>query len=330
MDMCMHPAEKYMKRAIHLAEFGYGHVSPNPMVGAVIVAPDGKIIGEGWHRQYGFAHAEVNAINSVQNIHTHLLPESTIYVTLEPCSHYGKTPPCSKLLIEKRIKRAVIGCADPFKEVSGRGIKMMRDAGIEVIVPFMEQECIDINRKFITAHSLCRPYIMLKWAQSEDGFIGKQGERTLISNPLSIIEMHRERAGFDAIIAGTDTIINDNPGLDNRLWSGNSPRPVVIKSSRIPADAKILSRNPIILDSSISLEENLDILYRNYNITSLLVEGGTKLITSFLSAGLFDEIRVETAPFRLFSGINAPTVPTRCKEMTTHITRGNLIINRVY
>ncbi len=161
-----HPDAKYMRRALELARFGEGNVSPNPMVGAVIVAPDGKIIGEGWHRKFVGPHAEVNAVNSVHPDDQPLLHESTIYVTLEPCSHYGKTPPCSKLLIEKQFKRAVIGMTDPFKEVSGRGIRMLREAGIEVIENFLEKQCREINRRFVTAHTLKSPNIPLKWAQS--------------------------------------------------------------------------------------------------------------------------------------------------------------------
>lgn len=298
-----------MERALQLAAYGYGNVSPNPMVGAVIVASDGRIIGEGWHRKYGGPHAEVNAVNSVKPEDEHLLSESTIYVTLEPCSHYGKTPPCSKLLIEKGFKRVVVGCFDPFKEVSGRGIRMLREAGIEVIVPFMEKECLEINRKFITAHTLRRPYILLKWAQSSDGFIGKDGERVILSNSLSMVEMHRLRAGFDAIMVGTNTIISDNPSLTNRLWSGNSPRPVIFASERIPANAAVLKRDPILLNREIPLEENMSLLYSEHKITSLMVEGGAQILNQFISAGLYDELRIETAPILLGSGIPAPAIP---------------------
>ena len=246
--------EYYMRRAIELARKGAGFVSPNPMVGAVIVAPGGRIIGEGWHRRYGGPHAEVNAVASVKAEDDMLLPESTIYVSLEPCSHYGKTPPCSKLLIEKRFRRVVIGMRDPFKEVSGRGIVMLREAGIEVIENVLEKECRHLNRRFITAHTLHRPYIQLKWAQSADGYIAAinaQGEGipVKLSDPLTSVEMHRERAMADAILAGTNTIISDNPSLTTRLWPGKSPRPVIFASARIPADAEILKHNPIILSS---------------------------------------------------------------------------------
>lgn len=319
-----------MKRALHIAGFGYGSVSPNPMVGSVIAAPDGRIIGEGWHRKHGGPHAEVNAVNSIKPKDLGLIPESTIYVTLEPCSHYGKTPPCCKLLIEKGFKHVVVGCTDPFKDVRGRGIDMMREAGIEVTVPFMERECRAINRKFMTAHSLSRPYIMLKWAQSEDGFIGIKGKHVKLSTPLSTVEMHRERAGYDAILTGTDTIINDNPSLTNREWSGNSPRPVVFSSKRIPQSSILLGRNPVILDTTVPLDENIRRLYSEHNITSLMVEGGAKTLDSFISVGLFDEIRIETVPIHITDGIPAPSVPPQCTEMTSTHINGNLIVDRIY
>ncbi|MDE5870103.1 MAG: bifunctional diaminohydroxyphosphoribosylaminopyrimidine deaminase/5-amino-6-(5-phosphoribosylamino)uracil reductase RibD, partial [Muribaculaceae bacterium] len=199
------PETKYMQRAIQLAYNGVGFVSPNPMVGAVIVADDGRIIGEGWHRKYGGPHAEVNAVASVAPSDIKLLKGATIYVTLEPCSHYGKTPPCSLLLIEKEIGRVVIGSADPFPLVSGRGVKMLRNAGIEVIEDFMRKECDEINRKFLTAHTLQRPYILLKWAQSSDGFIAAFSESgnpepVVLSSGYTKMLMHSLRAQYDAIL----------------------------------------------------------------------------------------------------------------------------------
>ncbi|MDE6339807.1 MAG: bifunctional diaminohydroxyphosphoribosylaminopyrimidine deaminase/5-amino-6-(5-phosphoribosylamino)uracil reductase RibD, partial [Muribaculaceae bacterium] len=214
---------KYMRRALELARNGAGFVSPNPMVGAVIVAPDGRIIGEGWHARYGGPHAEVNAVAAVRPEDEPLLPQSTIYVTLEPCSHYGKTPPCSKLLIEKKLKRVVIGMKDPFKEVQGRGIKMLRDAGIEVVENVLEDECRALNRRFITAHERKRPYVQLKWAESADGFIAAvspEGKPVPVkfSTPETLVEMHRERALADAIMVGTNTLLADDPSLTSRLW----------------------------------------------------------------------------------------------------------------
>lgn len=302
-------SKKYMRRALELASFGAGLVSPNPMVGAVIVSKSGKIIGEGWHRRFGEPHAEVNAVNSVAANKTHLLPESTIYVTLEPCSHFGKTPPCSRLLIEKKFKRVVVGTTDPFREVSGRGIEMLRKAGIDVVVPFLEEECRKLNKRFITAHSFQRPFILLKWAQSPDGFIGRKGEIVKISNPVSMVAMHRERAMYDAIMVGSGTLINDNPTLTNRLWGGNSPRPVIFASRQIPKTIDIFKRNPIILNPSESLQDNVNKLYREHGITSMIVEGGAKLLQSFINEGLYDEIRIETSNIQIKTGIIAPAIP---------------------
>lgn len=305
--------EKYMRRALELAKFGAGFVSPNPMVGAVIVAPDGSIIGEGWHRRYGGPHAEVNAVASVLPKDEYLLPDSTIYVSLEPCSHYGKTPPCSNLLIEKKLKRVVTGMSDPFKEVSGRGVRMLRDAGIEVVENVLEEECRELNRRFITAHTLHRPHIQLKWAQSFDGYIAAidnngKGIPVTLSNPLSLVEMHRERALADAILAGTGTIISDNPSLTTRLFPGRSPRPVVFPSDRIAEDAAVMQRGPIILDVTGSLEEKISRLYSRYGITSLIVEGGATTLHKFINDRLFDEIRVEISTLRLGKGIAAPAI----------------------
>lgn len=322
----IHPERRYMERALEIAKYGECNVSPNPMVGAVIVAPDGRIIGEGWHRKYGQPHAEVNAVASVKPCDRHLIPSSTIYVTLEPCSHYGKTPPCSKLLIEQGFRRVVAGIADPFKEVSGRGINMLREAGIEVITPFMEDECRMINKRFITAHTLKRPFIQLKWAQSSDGFIAPENGNVTLSNPLSMVEMHRQRALADAILAGTDTIRIDNPSLTNRLWSGNTPCPVIFASDRIPEDAKVLKNDPIILDKSLSLQENMKILYSRHKITSLMVEGGAKMLESFIQAGLFDEIRVEISTINLEAGVSAPLIPEGVRLTDSRKVRENMIL----
>lgn len=368
---------KFMQRALQLASLGAGFVSPNPQVGAVIAAPDGRIIGEGWHRRYGGPHAEVNAVRSVAEADRALLPQSTIYVTLEPCSHWGKTPPCAKLLIECGFRRVVVGILDPFEAVSGRGIRMLQDAGIEVETGVMEEECREINRRFITAHTLGRPFVQLKWAQTADGIMGiahstqkndtplppetesltettaKGGKqpRLHISNPISLGEMHAERSLFDAIMVGTGTVIADNPSLTVRERPGHSPRPVIFRSDRLPEDAEILRRDPIILDPALPLAENLAILYRDHKITSLMVEGGAALLTSFLAdppaptaptapltapltPPLYDEIRIETAPTPAappietaptpdaptlaYTPIYAPTLPSGVQKIATH------------
>ena len=220
--------EKYMLRCIQLAQNGLCNVAPNPMVGAVIVC-DGKIIGEGYHAHYGEAHAEVNAIRSVKE--ASLLRHSTIYVSLEPCSHYGKTPPCADLIIEKQIPRIVIGCQDPFSRVAGRGIQKLKDAGREVTVGVLEAECRQLIRRFITFHTLRRPYITLKWAESSDRFIDisrTDGKPVILSSPLTSMLVHKKRAEHSAILVGTHTAKLDNPSLNVRHWCGRSPVRIVL------------------------------------------------------------------------------------------------------
>lgn len=291
--------EKYMRRALQLAAMGAGHVSPNPMVGAVIVAADGRIIGEGFHRRFGEAHAEVNAFRSVRQEDEHLLCQSTIYVTLEPCSHYGKTPPCALLLVNKGIRRAVIGTGDPNPKVSGRGVKILRDAGIEVTENVLQKECREINVRFFTAQTLHRPWILLKWAETATGKMSNtDGTPIQISTSETLPLMHKERTLCDAIMVGTNTLLSDNPSLTARLWPGNSPRPVIFQSERlentkIRRNLKAFQRDPIILNPKLSLEENMHILFMEYGVTSLMVEGGRKLLDSFLEAGLYDRIRIE-------------------------------------
>ncbi|MCM1319607.1 MAG: bifunctional diaminohydroxyphosphoribosylaminopyrimidine deaminase/5-amino-6-(5-phosphoribosylamino)uracil reductase RibD [Muribaculaceae bacterium] len=305
--------EQMMRRALQLARLGYGFVSPNPMVGAVVTNAAGCIVGEGFHRRWGGPHAEVNAIASVRD--KAILPECTVYVTLEPCSHYGKTPPCAKLLIDSNVRRVVVGCPDPFKEVSGRGIAMLRSAGIEVTENVLRTECEALNRKFIYAHTHRRPYVMLKWAQTADGFIGlkKDGHNhpLQISAPVSSVFMHRVRAGFDAILAGTGTIISDNPSLTCRLWPCRRLRPVVLDyHGHIPTDSTLLA-NPetIVFTHEEPLDKMLERLYSEYSITSLLVEGGEQLLNSFLRENLYQELRVEVSPLTIGSGVPAPRIP---------------------
>lgn len=280
---------KYMKRALQLARLGEGLVSPNPMVGAVIVAADGRIIGEGYHHRYGGPHAEVNAVSSVKDSDRHLLSDSTIYVTLEPCSHYGKTPPCAKLIIDTGIPRVAIGSADPFKEVSGRGIKMLRYAGVEVVEDVMREECDALNVRFLTAHRLGRPWIQLKWAQSADGFMAgldNEGKPFPIkfSTPVSSVWMHRRRSMVDAIMVGKNTLEIDNPRLDCRHWPGKPPRRV---------------------EPRHDLKEQMRELYQE-GVTSIMVEGGPTLLQSFIDLGLYDDIKIETAEKKLGAGLPSP------------------------
>lgn len=324
--------EKYMRRALQLARLGRGSVHTNPMVGAVIVH-NGRIIGEGFHRRYGEGHAEVNAVASVSAADAVLLPESTIYVTLEPCSHYGKTPPCSKLIIDKGIRRIVVGSLDPFPEVSGRGIRMLREAGREVVTGVLEKECLELNRQFMTAHTRKRPYILLKWAQSADGFIDRlrtaDEQPQQFSTPLTAALVHQLRSEYNAIMVGSATVRLDNPSLTVRLWHGNNPLRVVLSRNGNLGDCRLLNdgMRTVVFTSApaanfpetatvISLEhpeeplpEIVGKLYSQMKINSLMVEGGSRLLTEFIKAGLWDEIRVEQSPVLLKEGIEAPSVP---------------------
>ncbi|GHT62138.1 riboflavin biosynthesis protein RibD [Bacteroidia bacterium] len=281
--------EKYMHRCLQLATYGKGFTAPNPMVGTVIVHND-KIIGEGFHRKYGGPHAEVNAITSVKN--EQLLRESTLYVNLEPCSHYGKTPPCSELIIREQIPRVVIGQIDPFPEVSGKGIKKLKEAGVEVVCGVLEEECKALNKNYLTFTQQHRPYIILKWAQSADGFLDRfreegDGQKPVIfSNSFTQMLVHKLRAEEAAIMIGKRTKLLDKPALNVRFWKGNDPE-------------------RFIADRSKTLQNQLDELY-NKNIQSLIVEGGSKLLQSFLAEDLWDETQIEIAPVFLGEGVKAP------------------------
>ena len=289
----------YMRRCIQLAKCGEAGAPPNPMVGAVIVC-DGRIIGEGFHRRCGGPHAEVNAINSVQD--KHLLSRSTIYVSLEPCAHYGKTPPCADLIIKSGIPRVVIGCTDPFAKVNGLGIKKLQDAGCEVEVGILEEACRELNRRFFTFHQEHRPWITLKWAQSKDGFINGK-----FSNALTQTLVHRLRARSGAILVGTRTALIDDPTLTTRYWSGPNPlRLTIDRHNILPPTLHIKDGStPTYIYHEESIGEILQDLYAR-GIQSLLVEGGAKLLQSFIDKGLWDEARIETAPFCLDEGVAAP------------------------
>ncbi|MBO7470317.1 MAG: bifunctional diaminohydroxyphosphoribosylaminopyrimidine deaminase/5-amino-6-(5-phosphoribosylamino)uracil reductase RibD [Bacteroidaceae bacterium] len=289
----------YMHRCIQLAKCGEAGAPPNPMVGAVIVC-DGRIIGEGFHRRCGGPHAEVNAINSVQD--KHLLSRSTIYVSLEPCAHYGKTPPCADLIIKSGIPRVVIGCTDPFAKVNGLGIKKLQDAGCEVEVGVLEEACRELNRRFFTFHQEHRPWITLKWAQSKDGYINGK-----FSNALTQTLVHRLRARSGAILVGTRTALIDDPTLTTRYWSGPNPlRLTIDRHNILPPTLHIKDGStPTYIYHEESIGEILQDLYAR-GIQSLLVEGGAKLLQSFIDKGLWDEARIETAPFCLDEGVAAP------------------------
>lgn len=279
--------EKYMRRCIQLAENGIQGARPNPMVGAVIVAND-QIIGEGYHVRCGEGHAEVNAFASVKD--ESLLKDATIYVSLEPCAHYGKTPPCADLIIKKGVKRVVVGCIDPFAEVKGRGIEKIRKAGIEVEVGILEKECQWLNRRFFTYHSKHRPYIILKWAQTANGFIDDHFKPLMISNEQTQMLSHQLRAEEDAILVGHTTFDRDHPSLNVRYWHGPNPKRIVLTHDR-------------------PLPQLMDDLYQ-HGIQSLIVEGGCQTHESFIQAGLWDEIRMEVAPITVSDGTRAPQLPS--------------------
>ena len=299
----MQTDEKYMRRALELARHGELDASPNPMVGAVIVDPSGRIIGEGWHRRCGEGHAEVNAVASVKD--PSMLRDATMYVTLEPCSHYGKTPPCADMIVEKGIPRVVIGTLDPFAKVSGRGVAKLLAAGVEVSTGMLEDECRELNRKFMTAHRLHRPYITLKWAQSADGYIDGR-----ISTPVTSVAVHKMRATNDAILIGSGTALADNPTLTTRDFAGKSPVKVVLdRRRRLPADLRLFNDGEVIVLSDCrNLSEVMERLY-DRGLTSVLVEGGAEILGSFLSEDLWDEIRVEVSPVCIDGKVKAPLLP---------------------
>ena len=324
--LIMRLQETYMQRCLQLASLGAGHVAPNPLVGAVLVC-NGRIIGEGYHEQYGGPHAEVNCINSVAEADKHLIPESTIYVSLEPCAHFGKTPPCADLIIAHKIPKAVIGCRDPFKEVDGKGIEKLQRAGVEVISGILEKECRELNKRFFCFHTKQRPFIILKWAQSADGKLAAMGsERTLISNEYSNCLVHKWRSEEAAIMVGTNTALNDNPTLTTRLWKGKDPVRIVMDMHlRLPQSLNLFNgTEKTIVFNSVKHEEQphlqwykidpgADILQQvctalyQMNIQSVMVEGGTQLLQSFINQHLVDEIRViENTALQIGIGLAAP------------------------
>lgn len=327
--------EIYMARALQLAAVTHYSVAPNPMVGAVIVCDD-QIIGEGYHACCGGPHAEINAIASVTD--PSLLKRSTMYVTLEPCSHYGKTPPCAKAIVEHRIARVVVGCMDPFPQVSGRGIRMMQAGGVDVTVGVLEQECLALNRRFISFQAKRRPYIILKWAQSADGFMDRK--RTSVAEPVAVIStpviqtmVHKIRSEVQAILVGTQTALLDNPSLNVRYWSGRSPLRVVLdRTLRIPAHYHLLddslptwvvtqqTRQSTAQTTYVHLDFEkegipalLNRMYEN-DIQSLLVEGGAQTLRSFIDSSLWDEAYIETGAQSFGEGVVAPVLSNACLQ----------------
>lgn len=322
-----------MLRCLELAKNGFGNVAPNPMVGCVIVC-EGNVIGEGYHQEYGKAHAEVNTIHSVRD--KSLLQKSTLYVNLEPCAHFGKTPPCANLIVEHNIPRVVIGCVDSYSEVSGKGIEKLRNAGIEVTVGILENESLELNKRFFTFHNKKRPYIILKWAETQDGFIDVERPfdklrvttaDNWITSPLSKQLVHKWRSEEAAIMIGTTTALNDNPQLNVREWNGKNPTRIVIDlHDRLPQSLNLFDKSMPTIVFSLSketstnnltyvkineaktlLQEALNELYKR-SIQSVIVEGGATLLQSFIDQHLWDEARVFVGNKKFTTGLKAPSL----------------------
>ncbi|SDX52146.1 diaminohydroxyphosphoribosylaminopyrimidine deaminase [Lutibacter oricola] len=331
--------EKYIKRCIELAKNGLGTTYPNPMVGSVIVV-DNTIIGEGWHKKAGEPHAEVNAINSVKD--KLLLKQATIYVSLEPCSHFGKTPPCANLIVDNGIKNVVIGIVDSNSKVSGRGVAHLKNNGCNVEVGVLEKECYDLNKRFFTFHNKKRPFIILKWAETKDGFIDKirdeNSENTpnWISNEFSQQYVHKMRAEEQAILVGTNTALNDNPSLTVRSWSGENPVRIVLdRTLKIPTSYNLLNdgiktivfseikdienTNDTVIFERIDFKNNVpeqicNVLY-THEIQSVIIEGGKLTLQSFIDANLWDEAYVFTGNVLFNKGLNAPVIKKSSSEI---------------
>ncbi len=341
--------EKYIKKCIELAQKGAGYVSPNPMVGCVIVH-NGEIIGQGYHQKHGEAHAEVNAINSVKD--QSLLTKSTIYVSLEPCAHYGLTPPCSDLIVAKQIPKVVVGSIDPYAKVAGKGIERLKNAGIEVTTGVLKNECDELNKRFFTFHQKKRPYIFLKWAQTLDGFIDidrsakDYGEPTWITGHEALIQVHHMRAEEDAIMVGTNTAEKDNPSLTVRHCEGKNPLRVVLdKNLRLSSTLHLFdnSTRTIVFNSlKNELQEKTEYVQIDFtrnltaqileelhqqNVLSLIIEGGKQLLETFIAENLWDEAHVYTGNKYFTKGIAAPQLNCSLHQ-TEKIQDDTLIIFR--
>lgn len=338
--------ELYMQRCLELAKNGFGSTHPNPMVGSVIVYQN-KIIGEGWHQKAGKSHAEVNAINAVRD--KALLSKATIYVSLEPCSHYGKTPPCSDLIIQHKIPTVIIGTVDPHSKVAGKGIEKLQKAGIHVEVGILENECRNLNKRFFTFHLQKRPYIILKWAESADGFLSpkhKEEQKPVwITNPYSRQLVHKWRTEEQAILVGTNTVLTDNPSLNARDWKGTNPiRLIIDRTGKISIDyaVKNNSLKTIIFTEQENLSNDENCIYENtifdnqliericnylyeQQIQSVLIEGGAATLNSFITANLWDEARVFKGAAVFKDGTKAPLLNGAIESKKT-INKDELLI----
>jgi diaminohydroxyphosphoribosylaminopyrimidine deaminase / 5-amino-6-(5-phosphoribosylamino)uracil reductase len=323
--------QKYMQRCLQLAQLGEGYVAPNPMVGAVLVYED-EIIGEGYHQQYGQAHAEVNCINSVADDNKNKIPFSTLYVSLEPCSHFGKTPPCVDLILQQQIKKVVVACRDSFKKVNGNGIQKLQAADVEVIENILQEECTILNKRFFTFNAKKRPYIILKWAETSDGKIANlandAAERLFISNDFTNRIVHHWRSQEAAILVGTNTALLDNPSLNNRLWHSKQPTRLVLDMHlRLPSTLHIFNQQQptIIFNASkegidnnlmfYKLQKNKSVVQQmlhacyTLGIQSILVEGGAAMLQSFIDEQIWDEARViKNDALSIGNGLEAPII----------------------
>lgn len=336
----MNQHELYMHRCIELAKLGAGHVAPNPMVGSVLVH-EGRIIGEGYHQLYGQAHAEVNCINSVKDENRHLIEKSVMYVSLEPCAHFGKTPPCADLIIRHKIPAVVVGCRDPFEQVDGKGIEKLEKAGIDVITGVLEKECKELNKRFFTFHTQKRPYVILKWAQSKNQKIANADfSRVLISNDYTNRLVHKWRSEESAIMIGTNTAVQDNPSLNTRNWSGPNPvRLIVDMHLRLPHHLQVFDKKQkTIIFNAIKTEDHESLLYYKLEnnasfvhylleacyklrLQSILIEGGTKLLQSFVDEQVWDEARViENNQLVIENGLHAPELKNQYLTGTENIS----------
>lgn len=321
--MALH--ETYMQRCLHLAALGMGQVSPNPMVGSVLVY-ENRIIGEGYHQQYGHAHAEVNCINAVAENDKHMIENSTLYVSLEPCSHHGRTPPCTDLILSHKIKKVIIGCRDISAKVNGKGIRILEENGVEVIKDVLKDECIELNKRFFHFEKNKQSYVILKWAESMDGYIGKHGKTVKISNTLTDRFVHQWRADEDAIMAGYNTALTDNPQLNVRLANGKHPVRIVFDKQLSLTVTHHLFDNTqhtiifnlienktqgkieyIRIEEQDFLKQILTVLYEK-KILSVIIEGGSTLLQQFIDAGIWNEARIIKSSHFLYEGIKGPAL----------------------
>lgn len=331
-----------MTRCIELAKKGIGNVAPNPMVGAVLVHDD-VIIGEGFHEKYGEAHAEVNCIHAALKVSPDLIASSTLFVSLEPCAHFGKTPPCADFIIRHKIPKVVIGCRDDFAEVNGKGIEILKQAGIEVIEGVLENQALKLNTRFFTFHHEKRPYIVLKWAQTSDGFIASGEKRIFITNGITNRIVHKWRSEASGILIGANTAIADDPLLDNRNWYGKSPVKIVIDPHlKCTNDLQLFHQGEKVIVANVEKEmetervsyfkindqHSLPSLLKKFhecNIQSLLIEGGRYTLQSFIDTGLWDEARIITnTKLSIGSGLNAPKLLNAEK-----ISEENIVNDRI-